>query len=122
MRFLGAGRLDGGALLATATPLRVGTTIAVCESRIEQAQRLVAKGTFSSCPAPAADIVGRFAPMGLQHSVQPVVAALPAHQAERSQRYLPLQGTERVLDIGSQVDQSRQRCSSASRTRAASPR
>lgn len=47
MRFLGAGRLDGGALLATATPLRVGTTIAVCESRIEQAQRLVAKGTFS---------------------------------------------------------------------------
>ena len=47
MQFLGAGRADGGDLVATATPLRVGRTIAVCESRIEQDGRLVAKGTFT---------------------------------------------------------------------------
>lgn len=47
MQFLGAGRADGGALVATATPLRIGRTIAVCESRIEQDGRLVAKGTFT---------------------------------------------------------------------------
>jgi uncharacterized protein (TIGR00369 family) len=47
MQFLGAGRADGGALVATATPLRVGATIAVAESRIEQDARLVAKGTFT---------------------------------------------------------------------------
>lgn len=47
VQFLGAGRADGGALVATATPLRVGRTIAVCESRIEQDGRLVAKGTFT---------------------------------------------------------------------------
>ncbi len=47
MQFLGAGRADGGPLVATATPLRVGATIAVCESRLEQDGRLVAKGTFT---------------------------------------------------------------------------
>jgi uncharacterized protein (TIGR00369 family) len=47
MQFLGAGRLEGGPLVAIATPLRIGTTIAVAESRIEQDGRLVAKGTFT---------------------------------------------------------------------------
>ncbi len=47
MRFLGAAVLEGGPLLAIATPLRIGGTIAVCESTIQQAARLVAKGTFS---------------------------------------------------------------------------
>lgn len=47
MQFLGAGRGSGGPLVATATPLRVGTTIAVAESRIEQDGRLIAKGTFT---------------------------------------------------------------------------
>ena len=47
MQFLGAGLASGGPLVATATPLRVGSTIAVAESRIEQDGRLVAKGTFT---------------------------------------------------------------------------
>jgi uncharacterized protein (TIGR00369 family) len=47
MRFLGPAVPDAGNLLATATPLRVGRTIAVCETLIHQAGRLVAKGTFS---------------------------------------------------------------------------
>jgi uncharacterized protein (TIGR00369 family) len=47
MQFLGAGRAGGGPLVATATPLRVGATIAVAESVIEQDARLVAKGTFT---------------------------------------------------------------------------
>jgi uncharacterized protein (TIGR00369 family) len=47
MQFLDAGRAGGGALRAVATPLRVGGTIAVCESRVEQDGRLVAKGTFT---------------------------------------------------------------------------
>ena len=47
MQFLAAARLDGGALRATATPLRIGRTVAVCESTLHQDGRLVAKGTFS---------------------------------------------------------------------------
>jgi uncharacterized protein (TIGR00369 family) len=47
MQFLGAGRADGGPLHAVATPLRVGGTIAVCESVVTQEGRLVAKGTFT---------------------------------------------------------------------------
>jgi uncharacterized protein (TIGR00369 family) len=47
MQFLAAARADGGPLHAIAVPLRIGATIAVCESTIEQAGRLVAKGTFS---------------------------------------------------------------------------
>lgn len=47
VQFLGPGLLAGGPLVATATPLRRGSTIAVCESRIEQDGRLVAKGTFT---------------------------------------------------------------------------
>lgn len=47
MRFLGPAVADAGPLFATALPLRVGRTIAVCESTIRQGDRLVAKGTFS---------------------------------------------------------------------------
>ncbi len=47
MQFLGAARADGGALRAVAAPLRVGSTIAVCESVVTQDGRLVAKGTFT---------------------------------------------------------------------------
>lgn len=47
VQFLGPGLGAGGPLVATATPLRQGGTIAVCESRIEQDGRLVAKGTFT---------------------------------------------------------------------------
>jgi uncharacterized protein (TIGR00369 family) len=47
MQFLGAGRRGRGPLVATATPLRIGGTIAVCETVVEQDGRLVAKGTFT---------------------------------------------------------------------------
>ena len=47
VQFLAAGLPGGGPLRAVATPLRVGGTVAVCESRIEQDGRLVAKGTFT---------------------------------------------------------------------------
>lgn len=47
MQFLSGARLDLGDLQAVAVPLRVGRTIAVCESTIHQGDRLVAKGTFT---------------------------------------------------------------------------
>ncbi len=47
MNFLGAATAAGGPLLATATPLRIGGTIGVCESVVRQGDRLVAKGTFT---------------------------------------------------------------------------
>jgi uncharacterized protein (TIGR00369 family) len=47
MNFLAPGLADGGPLVAVATPLRVGRTIAVCESIVRQGDRLVAKGTFT---------------------------------------------------------------------------
>jgi uncharacterized protein (TIGR00369 family) len=47
MQFLGAGSPDGGPLRAVATPLRVGGTIAVCETVVTQGGRPVAKGTFT---------------------------------------------------------------------------
>ena len=47
MQFLGAGRAGSGPLRAVATPLRVGGTIAVCETVVTQDGRLVAKGTFT---------------------------------------------------------------------------
>lgn len=47
MQFLGAGGKGDAALVATATPLRTGGTIAVAESVVTQGARLVAKGTFT---------------------------------------------------------------------------
>ena len=47
MHFLAAAAPQGPPLRATAVPLRIGRTLAVCESTIEQGGRLVAKGTFS---------------------------------------------------------------------------
>lgn len=47
VQFLSPGRPDGGALLATALPVRTGGTIAVAEVRIEQDGRLVAKATLT---------------------------------------------------------------------------
>lgn len=47
MHFLGPALASGGPLRAVAVPLRIGGTIAVCESSIEQDGRPVAKGTFS---------------------------------------------------------------------------
>lgn len=47
MHFLASATLAGGPLLATATPVRIGGTIAVGESTVHQGDRLVAKGTFT---------------------------------------------------------------------------
>ncbi|HZN41664.1 MAG TPA: PaaI family thioesterase [Planctomycetota bacterium] len=47
MNFLGAATAPGASLVAVATKLRHGGTIAVCESVIHQGDRLVAKGTFT---------------------------------------------------------------------------
>ena len=47
MQFLTGAVADGGPLRAVATPLRVGTTVAVCDSTILQQQRVVARGTFT---------------------------------------------------------------------------
>lgn len=46
MNFLSAATADAGPITAVATPLRVGRTLAIVESALEQAGRLVAKGTF----------------------------------------------------------------------------
>lgn len=46
MNFLSAATRHGGTILATATPLRIGRTLAITEVVLEQAGRLVAKGTF----------------------------------------------------------------------------
>jgi len=47
MSFLSAARPGQGPLRATATPVRVGRTLAVCESEVRQADRLVCRGTFT---------------------------------------------------------------------------
>ncbi len=47
MNFLGAGDPNGAPLRAVATPLRVGRTVAVCESEVFQGDRRIAKGTFT---------------------------------------------------------------------------
>ncbi len=47
MHFLSAALADGGPLQAIAIPVRIGGTLAVCESTIVQGERLVAKGTFT---------------------------------------------------------------------------
>ena len=47
VQFLAAARPDEGALTATATPVRVGRRLAVCESVVRQGDRLVCKGTFT---------------------------------------------------------------------------
>lgn len=47
MQFLAAALPDLGELYAVAVPLRIGSTVAVCESSVTQAGRLVAKGTFT---------------------------------------------------------------------------
>lgn len=47
MNFLGAARLGEEPLRATAEPVRIGSTLAVCESTLTQGQRLVAKGSFT---------------------------------------------------------------------------
>ncbi|HEX5050668.1 MAG TPA: PaaI family thioesterase [Planctomycetota bacterium] len=54
MNFLGAAMLSAGPLVATATPLRIGRTIAVCETVVQQAGRTVAKGTFTFLLRPRA--------------------------------------------------------------------
>jgi len=47
LNFLGAARLGGPALRAVAVPVRIGNTIAVCDSEVRQGDTLVAKGTFT---------------------------------------------------------------------------
>ncbi len=47
MHFLASATLSGGPLLATATPVRVGRTVAVCDGTVHQGERLVARGTFT---------------------------------------------------------------------------
>lgn len=47
MKFLSAATATGGPLLATAVPLRIGRTIAVCETVVAQGGRAVAKGAFT---------------------------------------------------------------------------
>ena len=47
MNFFAAGDPTGPALRAVARPLRIGRTIAVCESEVHQGDRRLAKGTFT---------------------------------------------------------------------------
>ncbi|MCA8966760.1 MAG: PaaI family thioesterase [Planctomycetes bacterium] len=47
MQFLAGASVADGPLRAVATPLRVGSTVAVCESELFQGGRRVAKGTFT---------------------------------------------------------------------------
>jgi uncharacterized protein (TIGR00369 family) len=47
LNFLAAARPDGPPLHAVAVPLRIGRTVAVCESEVRQGEVLVAKGSFT---------------------------------------------------------------------------
>jgi len=47
MQFLAAARHGDDVLVATSTPLRIGRTIAVCESVVTQGARRICKGTFT---------------------------------------------------------------------------
>ncbi len=47
MQFLAGATVGAGPLRAVATPLRIGNTVAVCESELFQGERRVAKGTFT---------------------------------------------------------------------------
>ena len=47
MNFLRPAHADGSELVAVATPVKIGRTIAVCSVDITQADRLVAHGTFT---------------------------------------------------------------------------
>lgn len=47
MQFLAGALPDQGELCAVAVPLRIGRTVAVCESSVTQGGRLIAKGTFT---------------------------------------------------------------------------
>jgi uncharacterized protein (TIGR00369 family) len=47
VNFLAAGRPDGSALRAVATVLRLGRSVAVCESEVFQADVRLCKGTFT---------------------------------------------------------------------------
>jgi len=47
MHFLAAGLLQQGPLRALATLLRAGRSVAVCESIVQQGDRMLAKGTFT---------------------------------------------------------------------------
>lgn len=47
MQFLSGAVAGAAPLRAVAVPLRVGRTVAVCESSVHQGDRLVAKGTFT---------------------------------------------------------------------------
>jgi uncharacterized protein (TIGR00369 family) len=47
VNFLAAARPDGAALRAVATPLRVGRSVAVCETDVFQGDVRVCKGTFT---------------------------------------------------------------------------
>jgi uncharacterized protein (TIGR00369 family) len=47
LNFLGAARPEGGPLRAVGTLLRRGGTVAVCEAEVFQADRRIAKGSFT---------------------------------------------------------------------------
>jgi len=47
MNFLAGAVLSEAPLRATAVPVRIGRTLAVCDSYIHQGERMVAKGTFT---------------------------------------------------------------------------
>lgn len=65
MTFLAAAVPGPDPLRAVATPLRVGRTVAVCESEVHQGARLVAKGTFTFLLRDAGPSPGR----GAAHDV-----------------------------------------------------
>lgn len=52
MNFLRPATLDGGELVAVATPVRIGQRIAVCAVNVTQGERHVAFGTFTYLVAP----------------------------------------------------------------------
>lgn len=47
MNFLRPAHADGTDLVAVATPVKIGRSIAVCSVDVTQAERLVARGTFT---------------------------------------------------------------------------
>lgn len=68
MTFLAAAVPGADPLRAVATPLRVGRTVAVCESEVRQGARLVAKGTFTFLLRDDGSAPGRAAEPGVTGS------------------------------------------------------
>ena len=68
MKFLAAAHPGSEPLVATAVPLRIGRTIATCETVVRQGERTVAKGAFTFLLRERRPVTGSSSPTGSRTS------------------------------------------------------